>query len=88
MPIPREQFDKGLDKTKYQMLDFLKKNPDSAYNLWEIVEGIGVSTKPQGFVKATLIAWGFGSSLDKMADEGLIDKKIFDGESFYRIHKI
>ncbi len=88
MPIPEEQFEKGLDKTKHQMLEFLKKNSDSAYNLWEIVEGIGVSTKSQGFVKLTLIAWGFGSSLDGMAEEGLIDKKIINDESYYRIHKI
>lgn len=88
MPIPGDQFEKGLDKTKFLMLEFLRKNPNFAYNMWEIVEGIGVSTKSQGLVKLTLIAWGFGSSLDKMAEEGLIDKKIIDGQSLYRIHKI
>jgi len=91
MPISGEQFDKGLDKTRYQMLEFLRKNPDKAYKVKEIVEGIGVSTETQDFGKMLLIAvalvWGFGSTLDSMVKEGLIDKKIIDGESYYRIHK-
>ena len=91
MPIPGEQFEKGLDKTEYQMLDFLKKNPDNAYTLWEIVEGIGVSIKAQEFGKRFLIAvgvvFGYGSSLDNMIQKGLIDKKIVNGESYYRIRK-
>lgn len=91
MPIPGEQFEKGLDKTEYQMLDFLKKNPDNAYTLWEIVEGIGVSMKTQELGKrlliATAIVFGYGSSLDDMTKKGLIDKKIVNGESYYRIRK-
>jgi hypothetical protein len=92
MPIPGEQFEKGLDKTKYQMLEFLKKNPDKAYRVEEIAEGIGVSTKTQDFGKMLLMAvalvWGYGSTLDSMVKEGLIDKKTIDGESYYRIHKM
>ena len=92
MPISGEQFDKGLDKTGYQMLELLKKNPDKAYKVEEIVEGIGVSTKTQDFGKTLLmtvsLVWGFGSTIDSMAKEGLIDKKVIDGESHYRIHKM
>ena len=91
MPISGEQFDAGLDKTRYLLLEFLEKNSDKAYKVEEIVEGIGVSTKTQDFGKMLLMAvalvWGFGSTLDSMAKEGLIDKKVIDGESYYRIHK-
>lgn len=91
MPISGEQFEKGLDKAEYQMLDFLKKNPNNAYTLWEIVEGIGVSVNTQEFGKRLLasaaIVFGYGSSLDDMAKKGLIDKKIVNGESHYRIRK-
>ena len=91
MPISGEQFDTGLDKTKYQMLEFLRKNPDKAYNVDEIVEGIGVPTETQNAGKKVLIAvaivLGFGSTLDSMAEDGSIDKKVIDGVSYYRIHK-
>ncbi len=91
MPIPGEQFEKGLDKTDFQMIDFLKKHQDNAYTIREIVEGIGVSLEAQEFGKRLLIAvavvFGYGSSLDRMAEKGLIDKKIVNGENYYRIHK-
>ena len=34
------------------------------------------------------LVWGFGSTLDSMVKEGLIDRKVIDGKSHYRIHKM
>jgi len=87
MPVPREKVEKGLDKTKYQILEFLKKNQSYAFNIWEIVENLGISTKSVKFPKLLLVAWSFGTILDEMVEEGLIDKKMNDGQIVYLIHK-
>ena len=91
MPISGEQFEKGLDNTQFWMLEFLRKNPDKAYKVEEIVEGVGISTKTQGLGRTILMAValvGWDSTLDNMAKEGLIAKKTVNGESYYRIHKM
>jgi hypothetical protein len=91
MPISGEQFEKGLDSTEYQIVEFLKKNPNKAYSLSEIVQGIGVSIQTDDTLKRIVvtaaIVFGYNSILDKLTKNGLIEQKTINGQTFYRAHK-
>lgn len=91
MPIPKEQFDKGLDKTEYQILQFLGENRDNAYEWTEVAQGIGEWKLPTDTGRRILYSIGvalwIGGALDDLVRKGLVDKKVIDGESWYRIHQ-
>ncbi|MFC2039172.1 hypothetical protein ACFLST_00040 [Chloroflexota bacterium] len=36
LPVSREQFDKGLDDTRFRILNFLKPHPEQAFDVVEI----------------------------------------------------
>jgi hypothetical protein len=90
MPIPGEQFDKGLDNTKFQMLEFLKKDPNNAYTPLEIMHGIGLSTKTNNFGEGVILVlglMGYDSMLRDMAKAGVIKEKTINGQSYYKVVK-
>lgn len=43
MPIPIDQFEKGLDTDDNKIIEFLETNPDKAYTIEEIAHAIGMS---------------------------------------------
>ena len=91
MPIPREQFDKGLDETRYQILKFLTAHPDQAFEINEVADAIyGWGPPPDigtAFVQALGITFGIGTALDDLARQGLVNRKIIGGKTYYSIHR-
>ena len=40
MPIPRDQFEKGIDEIEYKILKFLRENRDKAFTSEEIMREV------------------------------------------------
>ena len=91
MPIPRDQFDKGLDETRYQILKFLTARPDDAFEINELASAIYNWRPPTDFGVALLqglaSVFGIGMALDDLARQGLVDKKTIDGKTYYSIRR-
>lgn len=91
MPITRGQFEKGLDKTAYRILQFLGENPDKAYEFMEVAQGIGEWNPPKDTGRRILYAigmgLGIGGQLDDLVNKGFVDKKVITGTTWYSIHK-
>jgi len=91
MPIPRDQFDQGLDETRSQILKFLTEHPDQAFEVSEVAEAIyGKGSPPDigtAIILGLTIAFGIGTPLDDLARKGLVQKKTIGGKTYYSIHK-
>jgi len=91
MPITRDQFEKGLDDTPYKILRFLGENPDNAYDVMEVAQGVGEWNPPRDTIKGILydvsIAFGIGSQLNDLVNKGLVDRKVITGSVRYAIHR-
>ena len=94
MPLSRDQFDKGLDNTDYQILDFLKHHPENAYGTTEIMEGVGYY-KPLGpntsaFGKF-LYAWAgintYQKAIASLVSKGAVIEKTVNGMTWYSSKK-
>ena len=90
MPISRDQFNKGLDKTRYQIILFLSEHVGDAYQPIEIAKELGNwdsnESSDAGIMYNTGVVMAFRGSLDNLADDGLVDKKTIDGETWYCIY--
>lgn len=90
MPISREQFNKGLDKTQYEVLKCLTNHPDQAFELREIAEATHNWTSPNniGSIIVNLLElfaiWGI---LESLRQGELVDKKMIGGSTYYSIHQ-
>jgi hypothetical protein len=91
MPISRDQFNKGLDKTRYQIILFLSEHPSEAYQPIEIAKELGNwnsdESSDTGIMYNAGVVMAFRGSLDNLVAEGLVDKKTIDAETFYCIHQ-
>jgi hypothetical protein len=91
MPIPRDQFVKGLDKIRYQIILFLTDHVDQAYQPIEVAKELGDWDKEESTDKGILFNAGmvevFRGTLDGMTTEGLVDKKVLDNMTWYCIHQ-
>ncbi|MFC2024597.1 hypothetical protein ACFLTJ_03395 [Chloroflexota bacterium] len=92
MPLPREQFEKGLDNTAQKIINFLKEHADRAYEPSEIAEAIDEGKLPaenslwRGMALLSL-TWQNHGILEDLVKKGLVDKKIIKGISWYCIHQ-
>jgi len=91
MPIPRDQFDQGLDETSYKVIEFLKSRSKEAFEPNEIAEGVfGLPTpsKQPGATSAELAAKAKRMEffVADLLQKGLIDKKSIGDKTYYCIH--
>ena len=91
MPISKDQFNKGLDKTRYQIILFLSEHVTEAYQPIEIAKELGNwnsdESSDTGIMYNAGVVMAFRGSLDNLVSEGLVDKKTIDAETFYCIHQ-
>ena len=91
MSITRDQFEKGLDDTAYKILRFLGENPNNAYEINEVAQGIGEWNPPEDTGKRILYAMtiglGIASQLSDLVNKGSVDKKIISGSVLYAIRR-
>ncbi len=91
MPITRDQFEKGLDDTAYRILRFLGENPNNAYDVAEVAQGVGEWNPPRDtgvrILYAMSIALGIGGQLNDLVSKGLVDKKVVAGSVRYAVHR-
>ena len=91
MPIPRERFDKGMEDESYNVLKFLKENPDQAFEVSEISRAL-YGLKPSGRMGAVLfqnvaVVLETGIILDDLTHEGKVDRKLLGVKFYYSIHR-
>ena len=91
MPIPRDQFDKGLGEMGAKILKLLTEHPNEAFDLDEIAAGLGYIQPKDDFGKILLssfaIIFGIGGELNDLVRKNLVDKKVIQGKDYYSIHK-
>jgi len=89
MIINREQFNLGVDETRYHVLKFLTANPDKAYSLPAIEEAIfdplRVDDEWKRVVSAMARAMAIGSALDHWVSQGAVDRKTIGCDTYYAI---
>lgn len=90
MPIPREQFDEGLDGTSYKVIDFLKSHSAEAFEVDEVAEGIfapagskAAPTSPEMLAKSKRMEF----FLADLVQKGMVDKRTIGDKTYYCIHK-
>jgi hypothetical protein len=90
MPIPRDQFDEGLDDTSYKVIDFLKAHDKEAFEVNEVAEGIfavgaklASPTSPEMLAKSKRMEF----FLADLVQKGMIDKRSIGDKTYYCIHK-
>jgi len=91
MPIPREQFDEGLDDTSYKVIDFLKSHSTEAFEVNEVAEGIFTPasgaklapTSPEMLAKAKRMEF----FLADLVQKGMVDKRTIGDKTYFCIHK-
>ncbi len=91
MPIDSAEWNLGkiVYSLKEKILIFLKKNPDKAFNIKEIIEGTGYS------IQVVMLDYGdapesrFRRTLENLEEEEAIEirsiKKTFGEELFYKV---
>jgi hypothetical protein len=92
MPIPRDQFDKGLDDTSYKVIDFLKAHSKEAFGVNEVTEGIfspASGAKQPGPTSAEMLAKSKRMEffLADLVQKGMVDKRSMGDKIYYCIHK-
>jgi hypothetical protein len=91
MPIPREQFDEGLDGTSYKVIDFLKSHSTEAFEVNEVTEGVFAPapgaklapTSPEMLAKSKRMEF----FLADLVQKGMVDKRTIGDKTYYCIHK-
>jgi hypothetical protein len=97
MPITRYEFDNGeksKDDSSSRVLEFLRKNADSAFNIDEITAGISwqkssrIMSRVEQFRRNPSDTLPFKLNLQELVQKRLIDEKHHKGKPYYSIHKI
>ena len=83
--IDKSEYQKRSDKTKNQILEVFKRNPDQAFTVHEIAKAIGL---PVGKAIGALAGPAVGTyvALEDMVRDGVVDKKTIGRETYYRIN--
>ena len=91
MPIPRDQFDKGLGEMGAKILKLLTDNPDEAFDVDEIAEGLGYQQPKADLGKILLssfaFVFGIGGALNDLVKKNLVDRRVIVGKDYFSIHK-
>ncbi len=90
MPIPRDQFDEGLDDTSYKVIDFLKAHDKEAFEVNEVAEGIfAAGAKPASPTSPEMLAKSKRMEffLADLVQKGMVDKRTIGDKTYYCIHK-
>jgi hypothetical protein len=92
MPIPRDQFDEGLDDTSYKVIDFLKSHSNEAFEVNEVAEGVfnpAPGSKQPGPTSPEMLAKSKRMEffLADLVQKGMIDKRSIGDKIYYCIHK-
>ena len=88
MPISRSEFESGkiLSQLERAVIAFLEKNPDKAFTMNEIMDGINIQTDFRDFWKALasgIIILGFPSFLNNLVTERKIRVNLIQGTYYY-----
>jgi hypothetical protein len=80
MPIGKEEWDSACksDTFEKRILSFLKKNPDNAYTLPEIVSALGYSIEIRdfgSFVGGVAGYWLFQNAIENLVKEGSLEAR-------------
>lgn len=82
--IKKSEYQKRLDKTKNQIVEFFKMNPDKAFTVNEVAKAIGLPLgKAVGHLAGPVM--GAYMTLESMVGDGVVDKKTIGRETYYRI---
>jgi len=89
VPIPREQFEQGSDGTEEQVMHLLSDNPEKAFSVNEVA-GTIYGDPPADVMdiiqRIPRLLITVGGTLDSLANQGRLDRKIVDGITYYCIH--
>ncbi len=88
MPIDKDEFDSGkiLGDVEKAVISFLKKNPNKAYTVSEIIEGINLQADFHDFWNVVLSFLGmvmFQSILNNLVTCGKIKMNVIKGVYYY-----
>jgi hypothetical protein len=91
MPIGKEEWKSGNKYATFEerILSFLKRNQDSAFNLSEIVAGLGYSIEISDvgtFVSGVAGYWLFQNAIENLVKQGTVEArkiKLPTGEQIY-----
>ena len=80
MPIGKEEWDSACksDTFEKRILSFLKKNPDNAYTLPEIVSALGYNIEIRdfgSFVGGVAGYWLFQNAIENLVKEGSLEAR-------------
>ena len=84
--IDKSEYQKRSSKTKNQILEVFKRNPDQAFTVNEVAKAIGL---PLGKAVGALAGPAMGAywALESMVGDGAVDKKTIGRETYYRINR-
>jgi hypothetical protein len=91
MPIGKEEWNSGniMETFENQILSFLKKNPENAFSLSEIVTGLGYKVEIRelgSFVSGVAGYWLLQNAIDNLLKQGTVEArkiKCPEGEQVY-----
>ena len=80
MPIGKEEWNSGSksDTFEKQILSFLRKNPDTAYTLPEIVSALGYNIEISdfgSFIGGVAGYWLFQNAVENLVKEGTVEAR-------------
>lgn len=83
MPISNEEWDAGRtsETLEGQILNFLNKNSEKAFNLIEIILGLGYGTNIKdiwSFLGGMAQYWVFQNAIEQLVKEGKVTAKIIE----------
>ena len=88
MPIPREQFNEGLDDTSYRVIEFLKAHSKEAFEVSEVAEAVfgsasAAKQSPELLAKSKRMEF----YLADLVQKGQVERKDIGGKSYYAFHQ-
>ena len=87
IPIDKDEFDRGKKDgwVAKRVVSFLEKNKNKAFNIDEIMRGIGYEMREDNLVWEFLGFWAFNNTLDHLVKDGRIVNKKVDFNDYYMI---
>lgn len=83
MPIPKEQFERGLSDTKIKVLELLRTRSDWAFNVTDVLDELGIERGSLG--RAIVAAFAFSGVLENLVSKDVIRKKEISGATYYML---